>query len=58
MAAKGTPVGHALGHASGDATTWCYWIVWGHGGQMVDTKGNVVINSPETVAALEYVKQL
>ena len=58
MAAKGTPVGHALGHASGDATTWCYWIVWGHGGQMVDAKGNVVINSPETIAALEYVKQL
>jgi multiple sugar transport system substrate-binding protein len=58
MHAKGTPVGHALGHASGDATTWCYWIVWGHGGQMVDNKGNVVLNSPETIAALEYVKQL
>jgi len=58
MHAKGTPVGHALGHASGDATTWCYWIVWGHGGQMVDNKGNVTINSPETIASLEYVKQL
>jgi len=58
MHAKGTPVAHALGHASGDATTWCYWIVWGHGGQMVDKQGNVTINSPETVAALEYVKQL
>jgi multiple sugar transport system substrate-binding protein len=58
MHAKGTPVGHALGHASGDATTWCYWILWGHGGQMVDKAGNVVINSPETIAALEYCKQL
>jgi multiple sugar transport system substrate-binding protein len=58
MKAKGTPVGHALGHASGDATTWCYWIVWGHGGRLVDEKGNVAIDSPETVAALEYVKQL
>jgi multiple sugar transport system substrate-binding protein len=58
MKEKGTPVGHALGHASGDATTWCYWIVWGFGGQMVDAKGNVTINSPETIAALEYVKEL
>ena len=23
LKAKGTPVGHALGHASGDPTTWC-----------------------------------
>jgi multiple sugar transport system substrate-binding protein len=58
MKAKGTPVGHALGHASGDATTWCYWILWAHGGKMVDEKGNVVLNSPETLAALEYCKQL
>jgi len=58
MHAKGTPVAHALGHASGDAPTWCHWIVWGHGGKMVDNKGNVAINSPETIAALEYCKQL
>ena len=58
LKAKGTPVGHALGHASGDATTWCYWILWAHGGKLVDEKNNVVIDSPETIAALEYVKQL
>jgi multiple sugar transport system substrate-binding protein len=55
---KGQPVGHALGHASGDATTWCYWIVWAFGGRLVDEQNNVVINSPETIAALEYCKQL
>ncbi len=58
LKAKGTPVGHALGHASGDATTWCYWILWAHGGKLVDKDGNVAIDSPETIAALEYCKQL
>jgi len=25
---KGTPGGFALGHATGDANTWCHWLVW------------------------------
>jgi multiple sugar transport system substrate-binding protein len=58
LKAKGTPVGFALGNATGDANTWCHWVVWAHGGKMVDKKNNVVINSPETIAALEYSKQL
>ncbi|MBV8031802.1 MAG: extracellular solute-binding protein [Betaproteobacteria bacterium] len=58
MKAKGTPVGHALGHASGDAPTWLYCLWWGFGGKLVDEKGNVTINSPETLAALEYARQL
>ena len=55
---KGLPAGFALGNATGDANTWCHWVVWAHGGKMVDEKNNVVINSPETIAALEYAKQL
>src|SRR2546430_6447474 len=55
---KGTPGGFALGHATGDANTWCHWLVWTFGGQMVDAKNNVVINSPETLRALEYAKEL
>jgi len=58
LKAKGMPAGFALGNATGDANTWCHWVVWAHGGKMVDEKGTVVINSPETVAALEYAKQL
>jgi multiple sugar transport system substrate-binding protein len=54
----GRPAGFALGHATGDANTWCHWLVWSHGGKMVDEKNNVVINSPETIAALDYAKQL
>ncbi|MGA2550097.1 MAG: extracellular solute-binding protein [Burkholderiaceae bacterium] len=58
LQAKGTPAGFALGKAVGDANNWAHWLVWSHGGKMVDDKGNVVINSPETWAALEYAKQL
>ncbi len=58
LQAKGTPAGFALGKAVGDANNWAHWLVWSHGGKMVDDQGNVVINSPETWAALEYAKQL
>ena len=57
LKAKGTPCGFALGNATGDSN-WTFWMLWAHGGKMVDTKNNVVINSPETIAALEYSKQL
>lgn len=53
-----TPAGMALGHASGDANTWLHWALWSHGGYLVDKDDKVIINSPETAKALEYVKQL
>ena len=56
--AKGMPPGFALGNATGDGNVWCHWLVWAHGGKMVDNKGNVVIDSPQTEAALEYGKKL
>jgi len=58
LKAKGTPAGFALGNATGDGNAWTHWLLWSHGGKMVDAKNNVVINSPETIAALEYAKQL
>ena len=58
LAAKGKPGGLALGNAVGDGNTWCHWLVWSFGGRMVDEKDQVVINSPETIAALEYAKEL
>ncbi len=58
LKAKGTPPGFALGNATGDGNTWCHWLVWSFGGKMVDKNGNVTINSPETIAALEYAKEL
>jgi multiple sugar transport system substrate-binding protein len=58
MKAKGKPIGMALGNAVGDANSWLHTILWGFGGRMVDESNNVVLNSPETIQALEYVKEL
>ena len=52
------PAGFACGHAVGDANNWVHWLVWSFGGRMVDENNKVVINSPETVRALEYAKEL
>ncbi|MCC7276535.1 MAG: extracellular solute-binding protein [Alphaproteobacteria bacterium] len=54
----GHPAGFALSHATGDSETWMHNILWGFGGKLVDEKNNVAINSPETVRALEYMKEL
>src|SRR5437016_8611921 len=58
LKANNTPAGFALGHASGDANAWLHWILWGHGAYTVDKDDKVIINSPETVKALEYCKTL
>jgi multiple sugar transport system substrate-binding protein len=54
---KGTPPGMALGNATGDSL-WTNWLVWSHGGQLVDKNNKVVIDSPETLKALEYAKEM
>jgi multiple sugar transport system substrate-binding protein len=58
LKANNTPAGFALGHATGDANGWLHWILWGHGAYTVDQNDRVVINSPETMKALEYCKAL
>ena len=55
---KNTPPGFALGNATGDGNTWTNWVVWAFGGKLVNEKNQVVINSPETIRALEYSKEL
>ncbi len=54
---KGTPAGFALGNATGDGL-WTNWLLWSHGGKLVDKDNKVVIDSPETLKALEYAKEL
>ena len=58
LKAKNTPIGFALGNAIGDGNAWCHWALWGHGAKMVNEKDQVTLNSPESIAALEYAKQL
>ena len=54
---KGTPGGFALGNATGDGL-WCNWLMWAFGGQLVDKDNKVVIDSAETLRALEYSKEM
>ncbi len=58
LKAKSTPGGFALGRASGDGNAWVHWGLWAHGANLVDKDDKVIINSPETVKALEYIKLL
>ena len=58
MKAKGTPAGFAHGKAVGDGNNYAHWLLWSHGGKMVDEKSKVTINSPETIAALNFAKDL
>ena len=57
LKAKGTPAGMALGNATGDGL-WCNWLIWAFGGKLVDKDNKVVIDSPETIKALEYGKEM
>lgn len=54
----GHPAGMALGRATGDGNAWCHWLIWAFGGKLVDENNQVAINSPETIAALEYIREL
>jgi multiple sugar transport system substrate-binding protein len=52
------PAGFALGNAVGDANAFANWMLWAHGGALVDEDGKVTLNSKETINALNYVKEL
>jgi multiple sugar transport system substrate-binding protein len=58
LKAQGTPGGFALGRASGDGNAWVHWCLWAFGGNVVDAKDKVIINSAETAKALEYAQAL
>ncbi|RUZ98331.1 carbohydrate ABC transporter substrate-binding protein, partial [Mesorhizobium sp. M7A.F.Ca.CA.002.05.1.1] len=58
LQAKGHPAGFTHGHGVGDGNNYAHWLLWSHGGQMVDESGKVTINSPETLKAIEYAQEL
>ena len=58
LKAANKPAGFALGNAVGDGNGFANWLVWSHGGYLVDEDGKVAINSRETVAALNYLREL
>jgi multiple sugar transport system substrate-binding protein len=55
---NGHPGGFALGNAVGDANAYASWLLWSHGGRLVDENNKVAINSPATIEALKYAKEL
>lgn len=52
------PAGMALGNAVGDGNGTANWLLWSHGGTMVDEEGKVALNTPQTLASLNYLKEL
>src|SRR3569832_1029110 len=54
----GKPAGFALGNAKGDGNGFANWALWSHNASLLDEAGNITINSKETIAALNWVKQL
>jgi len=55
---NGHPAGFTHGHGVGDGNNYAHWLLWSHGGKMVDENGKVAINSPETLAAINYAMEL
>jgi multiple sugar transport system substrate-binding protein len=55
---NGHPMGFALGDAPSDANNWCYWLLWAFGGGVADPDDHIIINRPETFAALDYAREL
>jgi multiple sugar transport system substrate-binding protein len=58
LKAAGKPGGFALGNAVGDGNGFANWLLWSHGASITDEEGKVSINSPQTIAALNYLREL
>lgn len=51
------PAGFALGNAVGDGNGFANWLIWSFGGYLVNEDGTPGINSRETIAALNWLKE-
>lgn len=58
LKAAGHPPGFALGNAVGDGNGTASWLLWAHGGAIVDAAGKVTVNSKQTIEALKYGAEL
>ena len=52
------PAGFALGNAVGDGNAFCNWLLWSHGGKVVNEDGQVALDSKATIDALKYAKEM
>ena len=51
------PIGQTLGHTFGDAPTFAYPLLWSFGGQEVDAKGKVALDSKASVESVRFMTQ-
>ena len=51
------PIGQTLGNTFGDPPTFTYPLLWSFGGQEVDTKGKVALNSKATLDSVKFMVQ-
>jgi multiple sugar transport system substrate-binding protein len=58
LKAANKPAGFALGNAVGDGNGFANWLLWSHGASLTDAEGKVSINSPATIEALNFLRQL
>jgi multiple sugar transport system substrate-binding protein len=58
LKARAAPPGFALAHATGDANGWTQWLLWAFGARLADENSALALYSPETIAALEYAREL
>src|SRR5436190_4411719 len=49
------PIGQTLGNTFGDAPTFTYPLLWSFGGQEVDAKGKVALNSKATLDSVKFM---
>lgn len=54
----GKPAGFALGNAVGDGNGTANWLTWSFNSFLTDESGQVAINQPASIQALEYLKEL
>ncbi len=54
----GAPLGFSTGRADGDGNNFCFSVLWSFGGGVTDADNTIILDSPETRQALEFVQQL
>jgi multiple sugar transport system substrate-binding protein len=55
LKANKRPIGQTLGNTFGDSPTFTYPLLWSFGGQEVDAKGKVLLNSKATLESVKFM---
>jgi multiple sugar transport system substrate-binding protein len=56
--ASGSAAGQVIANNSSVNSWWWLQLLWSYGGDMTDASGNVTVNTPQAIAATDYMKSL